>query len=254
MKKWLVSIVAVMILCINLIGITVSALAYAVDSEVYTTLNSYSSAACESMKVTSFDLALKVDTTSDEDKIYIVFNQDAYDVLSVVQKKEFIKYIVSECKSADCTLNAAQRQQAYNFLVSVDDSYINAAVSDMLNNDNKNLLFAITKMEPVFRYLNLGFAFLVIIILILTAGVTVMDLCYMSLPIFQTMGKDDKKPFIISNEAYKALQQHIETQENIYLLYFKKRFLSLVVIFVCVAIIITGKLGDLVTTIVSFFL
>lgn len=253
MNKRLLSLIAVLLLTFNMIGITVSALAFALDSEVVSTLNSYASSACEEIGIKDFEMVQIVDTEADDDKVYAVFNQDAYDVLSVVQKKEFIKSIVAKCKSADCVLNATQRQQAYNFLVSVDDSYINAAVADMLNTNNNNLLFAITKMEPVFRVLNLIFGFLVIVILLLTASVTILDICYMSLPISQTMSKDDKKPKFISNEAFKALQTSIETKENIYGLYFKKRVLSLILIFVCIAIIISGRLGDFVTTLVGMF-
>lgn len=253
MKKRLLCIIAVLLLVYNMSSIMVAALAYALDSEVVSTLNSYASIACEEIGVKEFEMVQTVDTASDDDKVYAVFNQDAYDVLSVTQKKDFIESIVSECKSADCVLNAAQRQQAYNFLVSVDDSYINAAVADMLNTNNNNLLFAITQMEPVFKVLNLAFGFLVIVILLITATVTILDICYMSLPIFQSMSKDDKKPKFISNEAFKALQTSIETKENIYGLYFKKRVLSLILIFVCIAVIISGRLGDFVTTIVGMF-
>lgn len=237
-------------------SMSVSAISYIMDMTTMDCLNEASVRVCTEMEIDSFNIALEVQTDGLEGssgKVCCVFNASAYDALSKKHKKEYINELMYKITREE-PMNAAQTQQAYNFLVGVDDSLINTAVQDLLDNSNGNMLQAVVIMSPVLNVVNTIFGILIIVTLVVTVFVTVLDIAYIGTPFLQSMGKDDKKPKFITNDAYRAVMNAADSGENPHWCYLKKRFIVFIIIVICVSIIITGKLGDFVSTIVGFFM
>lgn len=256
LKRCGICFISCFILCVvfaaNVLGIS-----YAMDEDVYTALNSASMRACEDVddKIVGFDIAVEVKGSEGTgNKIYCVFNKSGYDSLTKRQKKAYLSAMTDYITDGEDGLNAAQMQQAYNFLSGVDDRYINEAVSDLLDGGNNNLLTAVSIMEPAMKYLNIGFALMVLVILLLTTAVTIADIAYLSLPFLSSNTKDDKKPKFISNEAFKALTESVDKGGNVYGIYFKKRIFALILIAVCTGVILSGRLSDFIAMIVGLFM
>lgn len=250
-----ISIYFIIYFIISAFSVTVDALAYAMDEDVMYTLNNASGYACELIEAEPFDIALEVNSGEEVgNKVYCIFNQSEYDKLNKMQKKDYLSHVMDKVTKGEDSLNSAQLQQAYNFLVGVDDRYINEAVNELLNDGNNNLLTAVSWLAPIMPYVNIVFAILVISALVLTCGMTLVDIVYLSLPFFSSQGRDDKKPKFITNEAYRALTEQADKGGNVYGVYFKKRIVAMLIIMVCSGIILSGRLADFVSMVVGLFL
>lgn len=110
-------------------------------------------------------------------------------------------------------------------------------------------------MKPFLDILNviLGIGCVLLILLLLFS--TVMDLAYIGLPVWrEAQSKDGKKnPFGVSFEALKTVEE-IEKglgggdsgYRNAYLLYFKRRALTYIILAICVMYLICGGISGLI--------
>lgn len=255
MRRCLVSTVLAVIVLISCFGVFVSALAYPLDEEVVSALNSASNKACDYVGIEGFDIAVVVGTEDEmgDDKSYCVFNETEYNNLSNKQKRKYIKNVTDILNTngdgADEYLNKAQKQQAYNFLVSVDDKVVNEAVASLLDDTGANILTAVGIFAPAMPYISTFFGILIILILLATTLVTIIDIVFITLPVFSM--NSDKKPRFVSREAYKALQLHIEQGSNVYWEYFKRRFIAIIIIFIGVTLLATGRIGTIIADLIS---
>lgn len=117
-------------------------------------------------------------------------------------------------------------------------------------------------MEPFLNILNvvLGIGCVLLILILMLS--TVFDLAYIGLPVWreaqESNGKGKKNPFGVSYEAMRTVQE-VEKglgggdgdYRNAYLLYFKRRALTYIILALCIMYLICGGLSGIIGFVLS---
>lgn len=131
----------------------------------------------------------------------------------------------------------------------------------ILFNQGADIMGALTWFMPFQGALGLILGVGVIIVITLLLISTVLDLVYIGLPTARMAmsakaeGQGKEIPFGISTDAYRIVQQTAETgsggnggnQGNPYLQYFKKRFVTYIILAVCILYLLSGQIGGLIS-------
>ena len=178
------------------------------------------------------------------------FNMSFYEDLSDKDKRKVINEFIDALLQHP--INSADKQSIYNSLKDLDDRYITAEIGALLNESGGGLLTAISVLKPFTGVVGTVLGVVTIIIIAALFLMTTIDLACMGIPIFQVK-ENGEKPKFMSSDAYKALKQAQDTNTNVYWLYFKRRFVTYIILFVCIFYLISGQFGDLFADIISLF-
>lgn len=141
-----------------------------------------------------------------------------------------------------------------------------AAMIGVIFEDNKADLFSALKIFSPFgsvfgSILGIG----VIVIIVLLLGSTVFDLVYLGVPVarnYLTDKQDQKgggKPWGITNEAWTVINE-VEggngsssngKYRNAYILYFKRRIITYIVLAICILYLLSGQIAGLISWLMS---
>ena len=128
----------------------------------------------------------------------------------------------------------------------------------ILFNNGADIMSALTWFMPFQGGFSTVLGVGVIIVICLLLASTVLDLVYIGLPTARMAmnanaeSKDKEIPFGISTDALRIVQQQTQTgdgknQGNPYLQYFKKRFLTYIILAVCILYLLSGQIGGLIS-------
>lgn len=124
-----------------------------------------------------------------------------------------------------------------------------------LNSTSADLFTALKWLSPILEFMRILIGVGAIVIIMLLVASTVMDCVYIGLPMWreQQANKDGGggKPFGVSMEALstvKEIESNIEggQYKNAYLLYFRRRALTYIILAICILYLIVGELGGLI--------
>lgn len=178
------------------------------------------------------------------------FNREFYQTLSTKQKRKVMKAFVESLKNKP--LNEADKQIIYNALKDVGDQYITAEIASLLNSSSNSLFTAVSILKPFNSVVGTIMGVLTILISLGLVLSTVIDLCCLGIPFFGVKS-DGTKPKFMTIDAFKALKESQESDTNVYLLYVKRRFVTYIIVILCVVYLVSGSLGDLFSSIVDLF-
>lgn len=115
-------------------------------------------------------------------------------------------------------------------------------------------------MEPFLNILNVVLGIGCVVLILILMGSTVMDLAYIGLPVWRETqdAKGKKNPFGVSYEALRTVQE-VEKglgggdgeYRNAYMLYFKRRALTYIVLALCIMYLICGGLTGVIGFVLS---
>lgn len=191
--------------------------------------------------------------TDGEGKLEI--DMDTWAAASTENVTKAMKHFVDELDKTDASDDAVQ-----DFMQTFQDAdeSVSSIMLPMIFRATKADLYKAYEMaKPFLDVLNvvLGIGCVLLILLLLFS--TVMDLAYIGLPMFRELssGKDNngKQPFGVSFEATKTVEE-IEKgagggdggYRNAYLLYFRRRALTYIVLAICIMYLICGGLSGLI--------
>lgn len=123
-----------------------------------------------------------------------------------------------------------------------------------MNSTTADIFTALKWLAPILQFMRILIGVGAIVIVILLFASTVMDCIYIGLPMWreaQVEKGENNKPFGVSMEAIstvKEVESNIESgkYKNSYLLYFRRRALTYVVLAICLLYLIAGELGGLI--------
>lgn len=178
------------------------------------------------------------------------FNRSAYEQLTRKNQKLWIKAFVKYIN--DHPINTADKQVLYNALKEVDDKYITAEISYLLNDTGSSMFTAIRILSPFTSVVGVVLGVASILLITGVVFMTVIDIACLSIPMFAVKANGEK-PKYMSKDAFKAYGEAETDGGNVYWLYLKRRFVSYIVLIICVTYLISGSLGDLFMKLVELF-
>lgn len=147
-------------------------------------------------------------------------------------------------------------------------SALNSEVSMLLiplvtESASADMYTAMIWINPILPYVRVVFGIGAILLTIYLIATSIADLFYIGLPVARELmdmkanNKGRKKPFGISDDAISAVRE-TETSlkstgsyKNAYMLYFKRRVLTYIILSLCLLYLIGGELGGLIAWLLS---
>ena len=194
---------------------------------------------------------------ADGNKLIISYDTTAFADLSDKEQSkatsEMLQTVAAwQLDSKSVTKIAEELEKSSNIVFTKAD-----AVAILFNN-GADIMSALTWFMPFQGGFStvLGVGVIIVICLLLIS--TVLDLVYIGLPTARMAmnanaeSKDKEVPFGISTDALRIVQQQTQTgdgknQGNPYLQYFKKRFLTYIILAVCILYLLSGQIGGLIS-------
>ena len=198
--------------------------------------------------------------TVDGNKYEIDWDKSAFDNLSDKDQSkatsEMLQTVSAWQLDTKSVTSLAEALENRNDLV-----FSKADAVAILFNQGADIMGALTWFMPFQGGLGLILGVGVIIVIALLLLSTVLDLVYIGLPTARMAmsakaeGQGKEIPFGISTDAYRIVQQTAETgnggnggnQGNPYLQYFKKRFVTYIILAVCILYLLSGQIGGLIS-------
>lgn len=184
------------------------------------------------------------------------FYQDDFVNADQKEAKKVLEGLVEGLRTSSISKNTQQ-----NIMTAIQESDSKVAsmmVPLIFDNSQADLFSAYKILQPFFRVLSvlLGIGAYIIIIMLLAS--TVIDLLYIGLPVFREKAdeKEKKHPFGVSYEALTTVKEveaglSESNYRNAYILYFKRRALSYIVLGICILYLIAGQLGGIITFVLN---
>lgn len=185
----------------------------------------------------------------------LVFNDD-WNKVNDRDKNDVFEYFANHVN--DSGADEAQVHELFTDIQKQDNSVSATMLGVIYNNTFADLWKAYTIVKPFLDILNVVLGVGCVIIIMLLFASTVMDLAYIGLPVWREAqaSKDGgkKHPFGVSYEAISTVEE-IEKglgggdggYRNSYLLYFKRRALTYIVLALCIMYLICGGISGLIT-------
>lgn len=195
--------------------------------------------------------------TASGNKLEIKYDMTAFADLSDKEQSkatsEMLQTVAAwQLDSKSVTKIAEELEKSSNIVFTKAD-----AVAILFNN-GADIMSALTWFMPFQGGFStvLGVGVIIVICLLLLS--TVLDLVYIGLPTARMAmnanaeSKDKEVPFGISTDALRIVQQQTQTgdgknQGSPYLQYFKKRFLTYIILAVCILYLLSGQIGGLIS-------
>lgn len=186
----------------------------------------------------------------------ITFNQTVFDNATEKSKREAMKVFVSAMQDSQMS---SQGQQNVIDSFAASDSRVSTMliplVMDSTSADVYTAMKWIAPFLPVLRVI-LGIGAVVIFLLLFTS--TVVDLCFIGIPFMRDRmnekgeGRSNGRAPFLSIEAQSVVKEAESSLDssggykNVYLMYFKRRAWTYVVLSFCVLYLVVGELGGLI--------
>lgn len=224
-----------------------------VETDPSTHDSSIQVASKDSASTTGKETIMKWDISANKFEFY----QDAFKKSNQKQAKNALKAFINELKDSSLTLDT---QQDIMTQIQESDSDVAAIMIPMIFDESKADLFTAYKwLYPLLSILRVVFGIGSILIILLLFGSTIMDLVYIGLPVWresQSEKSGSKNPFGVSYEAMKTVKEVEKnlgegSYQNAYVLYFKRRALTYVMLAICLLYLIVGEIGGLVTWVLN---
>lgn len=175
------------------------------------------------------------------------FNNSAYSGLDIEKKRLFMETALGATK--ECNLGKQQKNRVYNFIAK-QDSTVSAAMKYLKTDTSADFVSAQAWFRPFSSPISTVMGVLCIIIFVSLGFSVIFDIAYLVLPGFQLLverGEEDKKPFGVSKDAWKANREteSVTESKNVMTVYLKKRAPLVFLVALCLGYLISGKIYDL---------
>lgn len=184
------------------------------------------------------------------------FSNKKYNELPEDEKRKFMEEALLRTKESG--LGVQIKNKTYNFIAK-QDSTTSAAVKFLRSDASSDFAEAASWFKPFGSVFGVVMGFLSLFIFMFMGLSIVIDLAYMSLPLFRLWveKEEGKKPKLVSNEAYSAVKKSessvTENYEGYMSIYFKRRTGSIILMAIALGYLISGQIYDIVVYIIDSF-
>ena len=187
------------------------------------------------------------------------FSNSKYSVLNGAEKKKYMEYALNYIRNS--SVNTNNRVKVYNF-VSDQDSAVSNVVRELSGNVHADFLSGWSVIRPFTGSLNFFLGVFVWLVLISFMLRLVLDMLFLAeVPLFDLWmssggsvksSKRSNKPFMLTQTAWNVHLENIDESSSTRLsIYFGKSLVSLLIIGFMIVYLISGKIFDIVLTVVQ---
>lgn len=195
----------------------------------------------------------------ESDKYFVIY-KDAWNSIKQKERTKAMKTFVDELqKNSDVDEDAL-----HTFIndIQEQDSSVGSIMLPMIMEGTKADLYqAYQIVKPFLDVLNIVLGVGCVLLILLLFASTVMDLAYIGLPVWresQANKGNGKNPFGVSYEAITTVQE-VEKgigggdggYKNAYIVYFKRRALTYIVLALCIMYLICGGISGIIAFVLS---
>lgn len=179
----------------------------------------------------------------------LYFDNTEYAQLDSRGKNNYMRIALGTVRNSDISTVAKNRM--FNFIADQDEA-TSSVVKNLQTDAQADVSTASSWFDAtVGRPLSIFLGFVVIVVFVFLSVGLVFDISYIAIPMFRApmhMGKEDKRPFFLSNEAYSAVEEaeNASSDQNSMMLYLKKRFMFIIVVAGILLLLISGQLFSLI--------
>lgn len=189
--------------------------------------------------------------TYDVDNSMLRFSNSRYSSLNGADKKKWMEYSLNFIRQS--SIGESNKIKVYNFIAD-QDSAISGVIRQLSGNVSADFLSGWAFIRPFTGPINFALGVFVWLVLISFTTRMMTDLLFMAeVPIFDWMVlKAQKKPWMISQTAWNVHKQLPDESTSVRMLsYIKKSIWSMFIIGFMLMYLITGRVFELVLTIVE---
>jgi hypothetical protein len=193
----------------------------------------------------------------DNDGGVIKFNLENFRTATEKSKLNALKIFVTELQ--DSRVANQTQQNVIDAMVAMNKDVSTMLLPMVMDATSADLYTAMKFLNPILPILRVLFGIGAIFISLFLIGVTIIDMCFIGLPIAreQLQTRADEKgggkiPFV-SSDAISVVRdvesslQSSGSYKNAYLLYFKRRVLTYIILSICLLYLVLGELGGLIS-------
>jgi hypothetical protein len=193
----------------------------------------------------------------------VTFNEEVYEAATEKSKKKAMKAFVSSMQ--DSGISAQGQQSVIDGMSSKSPDVKRMLIPLVMDSTSADLYTAMKWVNPFLPVIRLIFGIGAIVVSIMLIGSTIVDLCFIGLPIArealnnkgeQSGGGGNKVPFVSADavSVIKESESALDSSggyKNAYLMYFKRRVLTYIIISICLLYLVVGELGGLISWLLS---
>lgn len=191
----------------------------------------------------------------------VTFNQTNFDNATPDSRKKVMSAYVQALQES--AVSKQGQQSVIDGLSASSKDVSTMLIPMVMDSTSADLYTAMKWVNPILPIVRVIFGVGAICISIFLIGSTIVDLCFIGLPIAREalQNKGDQKgsgkvPFVSADamSVIKESESSLDSSggyKNAYLIYFKRRVLTYIIIAVCLLYLIVGELGGLISWLLS---
>lgn len=192
--------------------------------------------------------------TNGEGLLY--FTAKNYNKLNTDDKNTFMEKALSATTKA--SLPAKTKNAIYNFIAS-QDTPVSNAMKYLKSDANADFVEAKKWFDPWSGVVGTIIGVLCVCIMMFLGLSITLDIFYIVIPGMQLMldkGEENKKPLLISREAYTSVKDAEKDTEyrNVLSTYLKRRVGLIIILAICLGYLVSGKIYDIVAYLIDSFI
>lgn len=213
------------------------------------------------------DVELKPNATTQDTKLIkvngtkITFNEEAFNEATEKSKKAALKAFVKELQNS--SVSEQSQQKIIDDMSLADSNVSRMLIPLVMDSTSADIYTAMRWLGPILPIVRVIFGVGAICISLFLIGSTIVDLCFIGLPIaregLQNRGENKgggRVPFVSSDavSVIKETESSLDSSggyKNAYLVYFKRRVLTYIILSICLLYLVVGELGGLIAWILS---
>lgn len=188
------------------------------------------------------------------------FNNTAFESGTEKSRKAALKAFVTGIQ--DSPIQQQSQQQIMDDLALVNSDVSRLLIPMVMDSTSADLFTAMKWLAPILPIIRVIFGVGAILITIFLIGSTIVDLCFIGLPIAReglqsrgdangNGGGSGKVPFVSADavSVIKETESALDSSggyKNAYVMYFKRRVLTYIIISICLLYLVLGELGGLI--------
>lgn len=191
----------------------------------------------------------------------LTFDKTAFDNGTEKSRKEAMQTLVDSLHKANMT--EQNQQYVIDNLISQDSDVSRMMIPLVMDSTNADLYTAMKWLGPLLPIVRVLFGIGAVVISILLVGSTIIDLCFIGLPVMRESmnnraeGKGSGNIPFVSSDAVSVINETEGSRDssggykNAYLVYFKRRVITYIILSVCLLYLVLGELSGLISWLLS---
>lgn len=190
--------------------------------------------------------------TVSEEGTEIVFNAGAFSRASEKTVKQNMQVFVDELQSSQ--VSPETQQYIFDLISGANRDASVILVPMLMDSTSADLYTAMNIVDPFLQFMRVVFGLGAIVIVLLLATSTIIDLCYIGLPMARGDEKDGKPGLPFVSWDAESVVKEVESSlggdggyKNAYVIYFKRRAFTYIILAICLLYLVAGELGGVIS-------